>query len=120
MLSDFAEFYELLWYLVEPQAKTRGIDAEQFGQLLAADCIHTAQDKFFREWADFFRGLQRADVATALELMVDEKLKAMKTFHERLLTEVAVVSETMDKKTSQVLNKEFGKLRDSLASILET
>jgi hypothetical protein len=55
LAQDEAEFWELLWYLVEPQARERGTSAEQFGRAMAADCLHEARRQFFAEWDDFFR-----------------------------------------------------------------
>lgn len=119
LLYDLGEFWELLWYLVQPVAAQRGVSAEQFGELMAADCVHVAQDKFFREWADFFRGLQRADLATALETEIDHKAKSMKKLQTRVEAEIATVLPTADEALERTLSKQFGKLRASLASILE-
>lgn len=72
------DFWELLWFAIEPQATAKGINAEQFGELMAADCLYDAKRLFYEAWADFFRGLQRDQQATVLEkvLELDGLLKA--------------------------------------------
>lgn len=65
--DDLALFYEVLFLVLEPQAIARDVSAADFGQRMAAECIHEAQGQFFAEWADFFRGLQRHDQAVVLE-----------------------------------------------------
>lgn len=67
IMLDVEMFWELLFYLVEPQCQTRGIDAAKFGELMAADCVLKARDAFREEWRDFFEKLQRPDQALALE-----------------------------------------------------
>jgi len=111
---NFGEFWEMLWHLVEPQARAKGIGAEQFGELMAADCIHDAHAKFFKEWADFFHGLQRKEVAIALEMMATINAKAIQELNARTKQETKGLEEHAEKKIAEVLNKEFGKLRELL------
>ena len=57
--SDFALFWELLWVLLEPQAEKLGIDAVEFGERMANDCIVSAQMQFFRNGRIFSRACRR-------------------------------------------------------------
>jgi hypothetical protein len=67
LIDDDAEFWELLWHLITPQAAERNITADQFGKLMAANCLADARRLFFEEWADFFRQLHRPDKAATVE-----------------------------------------------------
>lgn len=69
LMLDLLEFWEVLYLLVEPQCQREGVTAEQFGELMSADCLVSAQSVFCREWRDFFRKLQRLELATTLEKM---------------------------------------------------
>ena len=82
--SDLAEFWELLWLVVEPQATAKGVSPAQFGELMAADCLITAQAAFFDEWRDFFRLLRRPDQAAALEKLAKYREAALEAVTERL------------------------------------
>jgi hypothetical protein len=85
LMADLLEFWRLLWLLVEPQAKTLAVTAENFGQSMAAECLVAAQQEFFAEWRDFFLSLRRPDAALSVQSqektltlaveMVTEKVK---------------------------------------------
>lgn len=69
ILLDLPTLWEVLFMVVEPEAKSKGISAEQFAARLSPEDLIDASEKFREEWRDFFRGLQRPDQATALEKM---------------------------------------------------
>lgn len=108
---DWGAFYEMLWFLIEPQAIAKGVTAEQFGELLAADCIHEAHSQFFLEWADFFHKLQREQEAVALETMVKLNAAAMTEIRKRLTEETTGIEAKAMPKINQLLNNDFGNLR---------
>lgn len=114
--SDWGMFYDLLWILLEPQAKDREVTAEQFGQRIAAECIHDARSQFFLEWADFFHKLQREQEAVALETMVRLNAAAMNEIRKRLAEETANIEERAMPKIHQALNSDCGKLQALLES----
>lgn len=113
--ADPLEMWEVLFYIVEPQCQQRGISAADFGELMSAECLLHAEAVFWQEWTDFFRNLQRPDVALALE-----KMKVwMATGKTKLKTMVAKIpTQTMDSKVMKqlddALNAAFGNLRESL------
>jgi hypothetical protein len=82
--SDEEEFWELLWYVLEPQAKARNIDAAEFGERMAAACIFEAKRLFYEEWADFFRALQRPEKALPLEKILEYQADANRELLERM------------------------------------
>lgn len=117
--SDFGEFFELLFLVIEPQAVARSVDAAVFGENLAANCLITAKDAFFEEWADFFQNLQQPDKAALLEKLMRMWRKALE------LTQAKLASDDMKKQDSRIegfisqrLNAEYGKWEASLDSIL--
>jgi hypothetical protein len=133
--SDYGEFFEVLWLLVEPQARAKTptederksrtedagaahITAEDFGARIAGACLLDAQRKFFDEWASFFHGLQRAAEGTALEKMQALTDEAAQQVRQRIKTETAGLVEKAAPKFAEILNKECGSLRDLLASKL--
>ena len=67
--DDIVLLWEVLWHLVEPQAKQRSITAEQFGQRMSEECLIATRAKFLEEWADFFRRCQRPEIGQALALL---------------------------------------------------
>lgn len=115
LLSQIEEWWEVLWYLVESQAKERAVTAEQFGERMSTTCLRTARDGFFRELIDFFRQLQREDIALALETQMEQHAKAMSKMQERVKTLEAAI----DQKMNRTLNSEFGKLQALLESTPE-
>ncbi len=135
---NFAEFWEMLWHLLEPQARTKkpteeelklrpedqdaieGITAVEFGRRMASECIIDAHRKFFAEWADFFRGLQRMEMATALEVMVKINAKAIEETGKRIKEATKNLDARMEPKINQVLNTEFGNLEALLVKTLAT
>lgn len=115
---DFPLFWELLWLLVEPQAKSRGIDAEQFGQLVAADCLLESQAAFFAEWRDFFRSFRRPDAALAVETQAKAQAAALKLVAAKVETvDQAKLLSRIDSLLETRISEQFGRVRDSLESI---
>src|SRR5687767_15699520 len=55
LANEMPLFWELLWFIVEPQATAKQVAAEDFGKAMAAECLYDAQKRFFSEWHDFFR-----------------------------------------------------------------
>ena len=116
---DLAEFWEVLWAIVEPQATEKDITAEQFGELMASECLLSAQQTFFEEWRDFFHGLQRPDLVTVLEKMLAYKKKALSLVKAKLETlEREKIDERVTATMESTLNKSYGDLLESLDSIL--
>lgn len=113
--ENLGELYELLWYIVEPQAEAKRITAAQFGELVAADCLISARFAFFEEWRDFFHHLQRPNIAAALEKTVKYQAEMLKLVTAKLTDpKLAEVDAKVTAKMQSVLNKSFG---DSLASL---
>ncbi|WP_425618029.1 hypothetical protein NA78x_001722 [Anatilimnocola sp. NA78] len=107
-------FWEMLWYLIEPQAIEKKISAEQFGKLMAGACLREAKDKFFLEWADFFRQLQQEEMATALETLVE--LEAMRISEvSKHLKETGIIGKAKEAIREELI-KRSGKLQESLES----
>jgi hypothetical protein len=115
-LYDPVLFWELLWHLVEPQAVTRGINAEAFGDLMAAECLIVAQTEFFGEWRDFFHGLQRQDHATALEKVAKYHAKALEMVAENLATVSPKVDAIVNQKMATAMSNGRGRLQALLDS----
>ena len=119
LARDEAEFWELLWHLVTPQAQERSITAEQFGELLAADCLFEARRLFFEAWADFFHQLHRPDKAATVELTARHLAKAIELTKAKLAgPEMADLECLAEAQMRQALSNSFGGLRDSLESAI--
>lgn len=115
--TDFFAVFEVLWLIVEPEAKKLGISAENFGQRMAADCLATAQGTLLEELADFFQKLQRFDVAKSLEKSRQIRLMAAKKIKNRL-SEVDTMDAEIERRIDGALNESFSTLRADLASSL--
>lgn len=57
---------EAVYAIVQPQAKERNLDAEQFGELFDSAVIQAAVAAFWEELIDFFLKLGRTDTVTAI------------------------------------------------------
>jgi hypothetical protein len=118
LASDELLFWELLWHVVAPQASERKISAEQFGELLAADCLFHARRLFFEEWSDFFRQLRRPDKATAVEKITQHMAKAMELVTAKISgPEMTELDQAIEARMTRTLNESFGELRASVDSI---
>lgn len=117
--EDLATVYEVLWHIVEPQAVAAGITAEKFGEAMAADCIVAAQAALFAAWLDFFRAVQRPDLATALDMMTTARTRLARAVAAKMATiDVEATTMAMQAKIDQTLGQSFGGLQERLASIL--
>ena len=117
--EDLAAVYEVLWYIVEPQAVAAGITAEQFGEAMAADCIIAAQAALFAEWLDFFRDVQRPDLATALDMLTTARTRLAKAVAAKMAAiDVDATKTAMQAKIDLTLGQSFGDLQGQLDAIL--
>ncbi|WP_254512853.1 hypothetical protein [Anatilimnocola floriformis] len=113
--NDLLLFWELLHIIVEEQATDRGVTAQDFGRLMAGNCLIAAQQAFFREWIDFFHHIQRPDVATALEVILQLNIVTAAKVKERMASDQtiknlpAIASEKLD----SVLTTAFKGLQES-------
>ena len=115
---DLVRFWGLLWLLVEPQATAKGVTADQFGELMAADCLLAAQAAFFEEWRDFFRSLRRPDAGLAVETQA----RTLETALTLVAAKIKTVNQTellttIESRSEKEISGQFGKLRESWASI---
>ena len=140
--EDLSLFWELLWYIVSPQAalvmpsagelrrrgnaqaipSVPGITAAEFGRRMSAPCLIAADEAFRREWQDFFHQLQRPDQAAALgalNLINSATLAKVKAKVDGS-TALQTLPERVASKLDQVLMKPFEDLQASLDSILGT
>lgn len=119
LCDDLIECWQVIWHLVEPQAKAVDIAAAEFGETMEADCLLAAQDALLEEWADFFRLAQRPDQAAALGMIRAGKAKLRKAIAEGMVR--ANLDETQAKMEAAIetaCGQSFGNLRGSLDSIL--
>ncbi len=138
--EDLSLFWELLWYIVKPQAaivmpsagelrrrgnaqaipSVSGITAAEFGRRMSGDCLIAADEAFRREWQDFFHQLQRPDQAAALGALnlinsaTLAKVRAKVESSEALRT----LPDRVSAKVDRMLTKPFEDLQASLDSIL--
>ncbi len=119
LMQDLPLVWELLWRICEPQATAKGIDAAQFGEAMAAECLVAGQLAFFAEWQDFFHRLQRPEAAMALEKMTSYQAKMIQLMRAKLADPRMA---EMDQKVGSVmesrLNNSYGSLLESLDAIL--
>ncbi len=66
--NDPCLLVDILWVLVEGQAKERGVTDEGFGSALAGDSIDAATRALLDELVEFFPGAKRLFLAKAVEL----------------------------------------------------
>ena len=66
--NDPCLLVDILWVLVQGQAKELGVTDEQFGTALAGDAIEAATRAFLDELVDFFPGAKRLFLKKAVEL----------------------------------------------------
>ncbi len=98
LLGDPCKFVDVLWVLVEPQAKAIAVSDEQFGESLGGESLMNAADAFCEELADFFpkpRAMslrQMLNKAKETGEILEEKLKMVvealspRTLVEKLTT----------------------------------
>ena len=66
--NDPCLLVDILWVLVEEQAKAISVTDEQFGAALAGESIENATRAFLDELVDFFPGAKRLFLKKAVEL----------------------------------------------------
>ena len=66
--NDPCLLVDILWVLVEEQAKAINVTDEQFGAALAGESIENASKAFLDELVDFFPGAKRLFLKKAVEL----------------------------------------------------
>ena len=66
--NDPCLLVDILWVLVQEQAKPLNVTDEQFGTALAGDAIEAATKAFLDELVDFFPGARRLFLKKAVEL----------------------------------------------------
>lgn len=115
--TDPLSVFEVLWLIVEPQAKELQISAEEFGQRMAADCLANAQDALLGEIVDFFQSLRRYDVAKAVEKSLQIRQMAARKIKAKL-AKVDEMDGEIEKRIDGALNESFSTLQGELASIL--
>lgn len=111
LLADPCKFVDVLWAMVEGQAKAAGVTDEQFGQSLAGDVLSQASDAFVEALVDFFPDARsRANLRAVLE-----KGKAVR---DRLmgLAETQVAAIDPDEVAASLVRKLSGTAGNSPAS----
>lgn len=120
LATDLAEFWDVLWLLVESQAKQQSVNAEAFGQSMAADCLVEAQLFFFTEWTDFFRSLHRPDAALAVESQSRIQAAAVRLVTEKVKQiDQERLGRQIETKVATAVNVAYGTVQESLDAILE-
>lgn len=115
-LSDWATLWELVYFAVEGEKP----DAAEFGAAMAGDCLVAAQRALIEEWRDFFRLLQRPDLALVLEKRLAYQTKAIELVNERIKSpQLASLDAKVNAKLESALNESLGNLEGKLASILD-
>ena len=66
--NDPCLLVDILWVLVQDQARTLNVTDEQFGTALAGDAIEAATKAFLDELVDFFPGAKRLFLRKAVDL----------------------------------------------------
>ena len=66
--NDPCLLVDILWVLVQDQARTLNVTDEQFGTALAGDAIENATKAFLDELVDFFPGAKRLFLKKAVDL----------------------------------------------------
>ncbi len=119
LMLDFPSLYEVLFMLVEPQARAKSITAQEFAERMSGQSLVVAKQVFREEWRDFFQSLQRPDQALALEKIGQWMLEAEKKLATALEDPML---KTLDSKVSAMMDSSLkhtsGKLEASLESTL--
>lgn len=90
---DIILLCDVIYAAIKPQTEAAGVTDEQFGAALGGEFIKAAQDAFYSELVDFFRGLGRPDLAKAVDAqrrMIDRTIKQITTRIEHLDVEAEV------------------------------
>lgn len=115
--EDLGEFWELLWHLLSPQASAAlpPVSPEQFGERMQGDELLQAQAAFWKEWADFFRRLQRQDIS----LLLEKEAKRMELARVKLEAamkdpRLSKLDAKIEEEVDAVMKQSFGALWESL------
>lgn len=129
LYGNYPILWELLWFLIEPQAVSRSISAEQFGEVMGPESLVEAESAFFREWHDFFHRLRRSDCSAVLQKLEKYRAAAMVALNtklhdprmESLDTQVQQGIEALaETEFAKALSDGSGKLRELLESASTT
>jgi hypothetical protein len=121
LYTDSVLLWRVLWCLVEPQARKREIDAERFGELMAADCIVDAQAQFFEAWNDFFLRLQQPEKALLLEKLTKYHKRAVEVVAQNIADakpSLDKLDERVERSLQSSSKAKSGELLAALDSIL--
>lgn len=118
-MADWSTIWEVLYLLVRPQLAGTYDSADAFGQAMAGDCLVAAQKELLAEWKDFFRALQRPDLAVMLEKQLAYQAKAIELVEEKLASPaLATIDARVEAAMERTLSERLGDWEASLASIL--
>lgn len=84
LMADPMMLADVLWSICEPQATTKNVTAEAFGELLAGDTIDKATEALLTELVDFFPQPKREILAAALRKSHEIWTKAATMATERI------------------------------------
>lgn len=76
---DLEKFVQVLWCVIEPQAKQAGITPEQFADQLAGDSLGAAMDAFLEGLKSFFA---RPDQRELIGQVIEKTNQAMSTAYQ--------------------------------------
>lgn len=82
--NDPCLLVDILWVLVEQQARVLNITDEEFGAALAGDTIDNATKAFLDELVDFFPGAKRLFLKKAIDLARKYSEKMVATLEQAL------------------------------------
>lgn len=117
--EDTLSIFEILWLIIEPQAKALGVTAEQFGERMASDCFVIAHNALLEELRDFFHNLRRYDVAASLEKSRQIREMATRKIKSKL-AQLDQFDNQIENKIDGILNESFSTLQADLESTLGT
>ena len=118
LFSDLVVFWEVLWLLVESQAKQQSVTPEDFGQSMAADCLVEAQSLFFAEWTVFFHSLRRPDAALSVESQAKIQMAAVKLVTAKVAQiDQAKLLRKIETNVATAVNRAYGTVQASLDAI---
>lgn len=118
--TDIVLLCDVIFAIVEPQAKEAGITDITFGHSLGGEVIEAAQEAFYDELVLFSQGRRRGDLAEAIG--VQRKLIEMgRTELESAIVKVgrkatADMTKSINEKVEEMLGETSGNSQESAAS----
>lgn len=109
LADDDVRMVDLIYWLCKPEADTRNISDEQFGERMAGEAIERAYDAFMEDLTDFFRDPAKRRV---MKLM-NEKAKTLATKQMAMLDE-----KLSDPAIDAMIDSELKKAGDSFTKRL--